>query len=955
MAEAVALNPGFLTKYEETTDNIYEKLKSRTDKVILDSMLKYLEGKKIGIDGKIRTLDEFKSKIFDTLDKQTQLELAKIEATMQVELSSLIKNLKDGSQSALSKFVENIAMPIGETIVKSAAIKTAFDINPAAGAIALGGISFVPTIAKGIKSIKDKNEEVKNTALDIALMKLAVEKKGDDATYSISNEEKEKIAEVLKRRNVSIKEDVDIVNFIQGLTELDIDSKKAVVDVLNELRGKPYDIDAIVKQTKASLGEINKIIGKEMVQPLSLTALYGLTLANAASSISSDEMGSIVSALVVGGATGNTIAGVGTGGLSYVLAKAGDVLPKSASYIKGAFDKLNEKMAESAGNGSALGIAMAARIIPALVIGGGKAIADKIKGSGEGEKDNLKTKLDTAIVDVDNEILKRPREGVLFDIFKDLCTEEGITIPKEIRSLAEIKEYIKNMSSDDKKEVYKIASALEKVRDSHEDSFVKTAKTIGKAAYWGGIIALAGLGAYNAWINPGFIDREKEKLAKGKDNKGETQTNQSQKIDVSNQISTNSVNSEDKMIKEIMEGTSTSKSGKVIGIDVSENMPADQLKELLQSKDGIPSNLYDVDGNLYNASNYSGKVNYVMIKIGARGYGDEGNLIDNGIRYAEQAAVCEELGVPYGFYYYSTALTKEEAAEEIAEVAKNLGKLESTKYNVLPFALDIEQCDGSRLCGKDVTDIAAYWANEAEATTGKVMLYSGGRDVSRTSSERIINLTEFNKQLNSGPARIWTPGPRNMSGDSVYDANQAYINSIAEEGGDISVIQAYLDQSNHSEGLTNRIDIDIVDKDVLEKMIREKTGILEKTADSVSTTLIEPDFQEIDNSFEGVPNLEQEIVAKKNLPSRLFEGFKNIISKPFKSFFNKKSKALPAPKNNKMVDSTEESETDAEKFARSLIDNGKKQEKNNLQNGDKKTSRNIDSILTIEGDEEEKA
>ena len=298
-------------------------------------------------------------------------------------------------------------------------------------------------------------------------------------------------------------------------------------------------------------------------------------------------------------------------------------------------------------------------------------------------------------------------------------------------------------------------------------------------------------------------------------------------------------------VDDILRNTRVNENGKVVGIDISENLPAEELERILSSDNAIPETVYDVNSVEHNIEDLAGPVDFVMIKIGARGYGEPGNFADIGDSYIEQAEVCERLGIPYGFYFYSTALTEEEALEEVEMVKANLDRLGERRYNLMDLTLDVEQDEhGSRINGKDVTDVMAYWANKAEELTGcKVMLYTGGRDVS--GPEKILDIPRFNEQLDSGPARIWIPGPRVPDGSGVYYANQEQINSVANENGDIAMIQAILEQTNPEQGLVVGTDIDIMDVDVFKKIIRENGLTRREEIDRYDEIETEDDIEEI--------------------------------------------------------------------------------------------------------------
>ena len=71
------------------------------------------------------------------------------------------------------------------------------------------------------------------------------------------------------------------------------------------------------------------------------------------------------------------------------------------------------------------------------------------------------------------------------------------------------------------------------------------------------------------------------------------------------------------------------------------------------------------------------------------GYGKEFRELENE-QLKDQVKKCEELGIPYGFYYYSTSTTKSEANIEYENIIEEFEDLGDLKYNLLPFAIDVE-------------------------------------------------------------------------------------------------------------------------------------------------------------------------------------------------------------------------------------------------------------------------
>lgn len=549
MAEALALDGRFISKYNQATMDVNDTLKNKVNKTILQTMKNYLDSKDIEYANSY-TLEEFEALNMKKFDKETQMQLTSIKTTMDIELASLIKNLKDGSQTAISKFTENIAFPIGETMLKTFAVKTAFALNPGVGAVAMGGLTFAPTIAKGIKKVVDENKEAQNTAMDVALIKLTTVKKEDGtASYKINEDEKKAIINIATDKGINLDGNLEDAQFIQQLVEFDYDTKKQVVNLLNNLKGNPYDIKAIVDETKISLKKFQEIIGDNIVSPLSTAALYGIALSGTATEIAGDEFAALISGLTAGGATGNIFAGLGISAGQYALSKYGNLIPFVGGAIEEATQQANAVITTAGVTGATLGVALAGRVIPSLIIKGGKAIVNKLntsKEAKEGKKalyEETFQKIDKAVSDTNTEMESRTKGSAAMDIVKDYCKELGINVPSNVITPSAFKEFTKRLSKEDKKKIFSIANTLQSVKESHEGAFKKVAKNIGKAAYWGGILALAGLGAYDAFLNPGFIEGIRDRQTFAKKVKGEN--SEQTAVNSSSQKNIENVKSED--------------------------------------------------------------------------------------------------------------------------------------------------------------------------------------------------------------------------------------------------------------------------------------------------------------------------------------------------------------------------------------------------------------------------
>jgi len=85
-------------------------------------------------------------------------------------------------------------------------------------------------------------------------------------------------------------------------------------------------------------------------------------------------------------------------------------------------------------------------------------------------------------------------------------------------------------------------------------------------------------------------------------------------------------------------------------------------------------------------------INYVYIRAGGRGYGEEGNFYTDP-KFPIFIEACEFLEIPYGFYYIDEAIAEDELDEEV-KFMEDFLKENKTKMCVLPLVIDVENHDG---------------------------------------------------------------------------------------------------------------------------------------------------------------------------------------------------------------------------------------------------------------------
>jgi hypothetical protein len=145
------------------------------------------------------------------------------------------------------------------------------------------------------------------------------------------------------------------------------------------------------------------------------------------------------------------------------------------------------------------------------------------------------------------------------------------------------------------------------------------------------------------------------------------------------------------------------------------------LNEMLQNntKIGETQTLVRQEATyIIDTSDINTRANFVFLKLGASGYkyfSQKENTI-----FIEQSKVCEDNHVPWGAYFYSTSITKEEADQELNFILEKFGELDTTKY-CFAFMLDIENSgsESDRLNNaQNLSRVQGYLLNRLEEELG---------------------------------------------------------------------------------------------------------------------------------------------------------------------------------------------------------------------------------------------
>ncbi|MEE0872288.1 MAG: glycoside hydrolase family 25 protein [Ruminococcus sp.] len=151
-------------------------------------------------------------------------------------------------------------------------------------------------------------------------------------------------------------------------------------------------------------------------------------------------------------------------------------------------------------------------------------------------------------------------------------------------------------------------------------------------------------------------------------------------------------------------------------------------------ENGNPSSLVGIDVSSYNGDiNWSSVknsgVDFVMVRLGGRGYGEDGTLYQDD-RAAEYIKGAQSAGLKAGGYFFSQAVTNDEAVEEADKVKEILGDLKPD----FPIAYDWEiikedEARTDKVSAEQATDCANAFCRQIAAHGYTPLLYSTSREL----------------------------------------------------------------------------------------------------------------------------------------------------------------------------------------------------------------------------------
>ncbi len=163
--------------------------------------------------------------------------------------------------------------------------------------------------------------------------------------------------------------------------------------------------------------------------------------------------------------------------------------------------------------------------------------------------------------------------------------------------------------------------------------------------------------------------------------------------------------------------------------------------ELYETKFGIDVSSFqkNVDWNKLKKEG----VDFAFIRLGYRGYGEAGKLVIDSM-FEKHAKQANENGIDIGIYFFSQAITKEEAIEEAKFVLKNI----EDKNITYPICFDLEKIkyDSARtdnLTPEEITEIAIAFCEEIKKAGYTPLIY--GNSKTFTTRMKLEMLNDYQK------------------------------------------------------------------------------------------------------------------------------------------------------------------------------------------------------------------
>lgn len=177
-------------------------------------------------------------------------------------------------------------------------------------------------------------------------------------------------------------------------------------------------------------------------------------------------------------------------------------------------------------------------------------------------------------------------------------------------------------------------------------------------------------------------------------------------------------------------------------LSTTENRYYSYSDDIYESKIGIDVSKFQ--GNIDWKKVKQSGIEFAIIRLGFRGYGDKGNIVLD-TKFEENSISAKKEDIDIGVYFFSQAITENEAIEEAKYVLDNI----KDKNVTYPICFDLEKIkyDTARtdnLSSSQITDIAIAFCEEIKKAGFTPIIYGNSKTfTTRMQLERLNNYQKW--------------------------------------------------------------------------------------------------------------------------------------------------------------------------------------------------------------------
>ncbi len=520
MNDTIALNYSILNENVKVNKRkVIKELEKKSESARLELIKEAFKNNNLSFDDNINDYQEFIKSVKGNL-KDRDLSLANnIIDNVNKEIDKLINELKSGSTTAFTKFlngVNKIVTPVGNMVVDSLALRTLLTLTPTA--IGKAGVGIVLTGINLYNLHKiDKYKRVTNKTFELnrILQELEItkDKNGNFIDTRFNDTIQKAIVDFLNTNGILF-ENTGYLSIRDTIYNLNDDKKEELCKIISNLKGSNVDFDKRLSDFNDGLF---KRFGKKYLKDMSIGATTGIGLATTVNSVAPTAIPALVNGTFIGKIveklSSSPILGWFSGALSGVGTFLGNYFPTLGKIFS------MENLAIFAIGGAGIGLLSAIGKKICSII---KNRKDRFNAMSDAKKlQELDNKLYSEtdreeIIALTEKLSKESvdREKVIINLVCEYMDELGINYNRRPTNKKELNDIVNSLSNKDKNKIYDLMTSLEDYAKREPNKFKRGIKKIGNFLKAAVSLGLASLSVIDLLSAGAFLSGLKSKIFK---------------------------------------------------------------------------------------------------------------------------------------------------------------------------------------------------------------------------------------------------------------------------------------------------------------------------------------------------------------------------------------------------------------------------------------------------------